>query len=314
MKFNLKYNNGYNLGLSSGVFWAINAALLSFILSQEEIPNFGLYIPLGVILVAFIHDSFSAITLFIFKIKLNNLKKLKIRKHYYLSLSGFLAGPVGLTCYLLAIKYLGVAVATSTVAIYPVIIAMVLSFFFGEKIKKYTILSILLTVIGCIGVNLFSANTIFVEKIFMGIFFSVICVFTWSFECIVVDRLSNDDSLDSSVMLFVRQLSSALLYLIIISFIIDFDYSVFSMFNYSLVSWILFASLFATLSYLTWYSAIDKLGAPIATLLNVTYSFWGVCISYLFLNQYVDIPMFISMCLILSGVSILLVNKNKGLE
>lgn len=314
MKFSLKYNNGYNLGLSSGAFWAINAAFLSFILSQEEIPNLSLYIPLGVILVAFIHDSFSAITVFIFKVKFNDLKNLKIRKHFYLSLSGFLAGPIGLTCYLLAIKYLGVAVATSTVAIYPIIITMVLSFLFGEKVKIYTIFSIVLTVIGCIGVNLFSANNIFVDKIFIGVFFSIICVFTWSFECIVVDRLSNDDSLDSSIMLFIRQLSSAVLYFIIISFIIDFDYGIFSSLNYKLVAWILFASLFATLSYLTWYSSIDKLGAPIATLLNVTYSFWGVCLSYLFLNQYVNISMFFSMCLILSGVAILLINKNKGLK
>ncbi|WIG78058.1 DMT family transporter [Photobacterium damselae] len=312
MIYNIK-SRAYSSGLLSGIFWAINATLLSFIFLDDTIPKEVKGISFLVIVVAFFHDTYSAVTIYVLKIKSSNFKRVfSLKKHYPLILSGFLAGPIGLTCYMQAIKYLGVALATSTVAIYPIIIVVILCVFYKLKITKKILFSIVISVIGCIGINFFSYQvSIEPDKIYLGLFFAIICIFTWSFECIVVDRLSDKAVLNSDMMFFIRQVSSSVLYFIIVLLLLDFNEItiIFSSFSYQVLIFV--ASLFATMSYLYWYKSISLIGAPIATVLNVTYSFWGVIFGVLIFEQKITIMMFFSLIMIFSGIIILMSEENK---
>lgn len=313
MIYNVK-RYAYSNGLLSGLFWAINAALLSYIFSDNVIPHELKNISILVVAVAFFHDTYSAITLYFLKIRRSDFKKkFSIKKHYLLILSGFLAGPIGLTCYMQAIKYLGVALATSTVAIYPIIIVVILGVFFKLKLTRTIYFSIIISIIGCVGINFFSYQlSIDPDKIYLGLLFAIICILTWSFECVVVDRLSGNSELNSDMMLFIRQTSSAVLYFIIVLLLFDIKdlFTIITSIHYQFL--ILITSLFATISYLCWYKSISLIGASIATVLNVTYSFWGIILGVLFFNQKVTFFMFLSLLLIFTGITILMVGENKS--
>ncbi|WP_232612610.1 DMT family transporter [Photobacterium carnosum] len=302
---------GYIEGLTSGFFWAINAILVGYVISNKIMPITLQSVAVIGFFIAFFHDLFSSLTVFFTRIyRRQKLHKFKLQKHYALIISGMLAGPLGFTSYIQAIKYLDVGIATSTVAIYPVVIAIISVLFFNKKLTKNVLFSVVITVIGCIGINVYS-STISNEtnNIYIGLFFALICVFSWSFECIVIERYCSTTDLDSDTMFFIRQCSSALLYLVII--ICFFDYNIIGYFfiDYKYLGLIFITSLFATISYLLWYNAIDKLGAPIGTVLNVTYSFWGVVLGAILFNQYFDMYVLFFLILIMTGVILAVMDK-----
>lgn len=305
--------SGYSNGLLSGFFWAVNAILISNIYNESNIPEKIKAVVFLMVFIGFIHDLFSAITIYIFKVNKKNLyDNFKIKKHYLLIFSGCLAGPIGLTSYIETIKYLGVGAATSTVAIYPIVVAIILVVFFKANCNFRIVLAVIFTILGCVGVNFFSSEiNLGVGNIPLGIIFALICIISWSFECIVVDRICNDRSLNSDSMLFIRQISSAFLYFIIICAFFDVKVLVLFFFEYKYLLLIFITSLFATLSYLAWYKAIDILGAPIATLLNVTYSFWGVILGVIILSQKINIGIVFSVILIMAGIVTLFLGNKK---
>lgn len=296
--------SGYIEGLASGFFWAINAIIVGYLLSNKIMPiSLQSFVFIG-FFIAFFHDLFSSLTVYITRIYgKNKLYKFNVKKHYALIFSGILAGPLGFSAYIQAIKYLGVGIATSTVAIYPVVISIISVLFFNKKLTKNILFSILITVVGCIGINIYSsAMNDEIINVYIGVFFAMICVFSWSFECVVIDKYCSTTDLDSDAMFFIRQCSSALLYLVIIVFFFDINI-VFDFFiDYKYLSFIFIASIFATISYLLWYKAIAKLGAPIGTVLNVTYSFWGVVLGAILFRQYFDIYILFFLVLIITGV------------
>ncbi len=309
----INHRVGYTNGLFSGFLWAINAAFLSYIFLDDTVPltlkgliSLSFFVP-------FIHDSASAATVYVALIKGRNLSKIfNIKKHYPLVLSGFLAGPIGLTCYIQSIKYLGIGVATSTVAAYPVLIALILAVFFKVKVSFKVFVSIIITVLGCILINMSSyQNDADNTNVTIGVIYAVVCVFSWAFESVVIDRLSESSDLKPEMMFFIRQASSALLYFCIVMFWFDFGELVLFLSEFKYLSIIYVASIFATMSYLYWYRSISIIGAPVATLLNVTYSFWGVIFGVVLFSQSVSLSMLLSLFLIMLGVFILTVEEKK---
>lgn len=304
--------SGYIEGLASGFFWAINGIIVGYLLSNKIMPITLQSVVFIGFFIAFFHDFFSSLTVYITRIRRKNkLHKFNLKKHYALILSGILAGPLGFTTYIQAIKYLGVGIATSTVAIYPVVITIISVLFFKKRLTKNILFSVLITVVGCIGINIYSSSmSNEIINIHRGVLFALICVFSWSFESVVIERCCSTTDLDSDTMFFIRQCSSALLYLVIIICFFDvnivFDFFV----DYKYLSFIFMASIFATISYLLWYKAIDKLGAPIGTVLNVTYSFWGVVLGAVLFSQYFDIYILFFLILIITGVILSVMDKS----
>lgn len=296
--------SGYIEGLASGIFWAINAIIVGYLLSNETMPIALQSVVFISFFIAFFHDFFSSLTVYITRIhRKKKLYKFHLKKHYALIFSGILAGPFGFTAYIQAIKYLGVGIATSTVAIYPVVIAIISVLFFKKKLTKKVLFSVLITVVGCIGINIYSSSiNDEVINIYIGVFFAIVCVFSWSFESVVIDRYCSTTDLESDTMFFIRQCSSTIVYFSIILCFFDFNI-IFDFFNdYKYLIFIFIASIFATVSYLLWYKAIEKLGAPIGTVLNVTYSFWGVVLGTVFFSQYFDVYILFFLILIMTGV------------
>ncbi len=311
MKLNKK--TGYTYGLLSGFFWAVNAALISYLLLESIIPNNIVGYGIVTIYIACIHDSFSAITIYFINIK-NKENKIVINKYnFLLVLSGILAGPIGLSCYMTSIKYLGVGVATSTVAIYPVAVAVLSIIFLKDKLKQKTMYAIMITVIGCIGINYFSSEYNSIYDLKIGLSLAIICVLSWAFESIVVDYLSknNKNNQTTNMMFFIRQASSAVFYFIIIISFMDFKILVLTVENRSYLALIFITSLFATLSYLLWYKSISILGAPVGTMLNVTYCFWGVIFGVFVFHQDLSLQMVLCLFLIVGGIFTLLNNQRK---
>lgn len=278
----MKINNyvGYTTGISSGVFWAIDTVLLSYVMINFnfENANVGLWLSL---LVMGIHDLFSFFWITLYHLKKGKVedfaetcKKQKIIPIIFASLLG---APIGMTCYVLSI-YLTSATQTGVIStLYPIVGLVVTLFIRKIRLPLHT-------KIGTVCAVLFAIlpYVLTTYNLNIGVFLAFICAIGWGMECVVCS-LSFENSWQPSYVLQVRQFVSAFLYifLIIPALIIFTDVSVYLLKPF--IFWIITASLFGTISYLCYYNAIYNIGAVKSMALNMTYSVWSIVLEAIFL-------------------------------
>ena len=107
-------------------------------------------------------------------------------------------------------------------------------------------------------------------------------MFGWASEAVICSYGMKDDELTPNQSLFIRQLTSAITYgVIIIPLIQGVNFTLATLLDRSLLL-ILLTALAGTLSYSFYYKAIHKIGATKAMSLNITYSAWAVLFGIVF--------------------------------
>ena len=100
-------------GLTSGILWGLDTVLLGTVLAMNKFISTEEAIFLAPFVSTFLHDLSSAVWMGLYiaiKGKLNKtIIALKTKSGRFIILGAFLGGPVGMTGYLLAIKYIGPA-------------------------------------------------------------------------------------------------------------------------------------------------------------------------------------------------------------
>lgn len=288
---------GYMTGLSSGVFWAIDTVLISYIMSKFNFESSynGLWLSL---LLMGMHDLFSFIWVTFYHLKNGEVGKIIYKcgneNVFPIIVAALLGAPIGMTCYVLSI-YMTSAAQTSVIStLYP-IVGMVVTLF----IRKINLAAH--TKIGTVSAVLFAIlpYVLTTYKFNIGIVFAFICAIGWGMECVVCS-LCFEKSWKPSYVLQIRQFVSALLYtFIIIPLLIIFtDVSIYLLQTY--IFSIIVASFFGTISYLCYYNSIYNIGAVKSMALNMTYSVWSIFLEVIVLFGNLH---FIN---VLSGVGVLI--------
>lgn len=278
-------------GVFAGMTWALETVILGIAMSMSPFTSTKQAIFLAPFVSTFLHDLCSAIWICIYNGVRGNLKNvwgaLKTKSGKMVMLAAVIGGPVGMTGYVLAIKYLGSSIGAVASAVYPAIGAILAYFFLKEKMQWYRWILLGLTLVGVYGLSY--TPDIKIDNFLLGAIGALMCAFGWGIEAVILAKSMKDPSVKREYALQIRQTTSALVYGVIILPIIKgwgFTAKLFTGGTGWLIPTIALAALFATISYLCYYNSISRIGASKSMALNITYAAWSIVFSMIILKDY----------------------------
>ena len=142
-----------------------------------------------------------------------------------------------------------------------------------------------------------------------GIMLALVAAIGWATEGVVCGYGMKAGKVDPQMALLIRELTSGIAYFLIITPIMLGGYSemmdgALAVFSY-FPAWstLLITALIGMVSFFMWYTAIDLIGAARALCLNVTYSFWAIVFSFVFIGGSLSIHIVIGSIMVIVGVA-----------
>ncbi|WP_160689481.1 DMT family transporter [Clostridium sp. C2-6-12] len=296
------YKVGVASGITSAITWGLDTVLMAIILSMSPfLPEGAVF--LAPFITAFFHDTFSALWTFIFlafKRQLGNLfKAMKTKSALFVVLAALMGGPVGMTGYLIAVKLIGPSYTAIISSLYPAVGAILAYFILKEKMNKKAWIGLIFAIIGVsiIGYTAGDSGTSIV-----GFLCAFLCVFGWGSECVICAYGMKDDEVSSEFALQIRQLTSAVVYGVLIIPIVGGIGLSFEILRTSVIWWIGATALSGTISYLFYYNAIYKIGATRAMGLNITYVVWSIVFDVFINGRAIDLKTIVCSIMVIGGV------------
>lgn len=249
----------------------------------------------------FYRFSISALLIFCYLIYKKEPLKLNRSEGFIMVILGLLYG-FSSDFLFLGYDYLTPGIASTILFVYPVIVALIMSFFFKEKITKMTILSLAIT-IG--GVVVLSAKDSLLNINFLGLCITILSAFFYAVYMVVVNKAKIEAS--GVKITFYSLLFSSLYYLIKTSIMgqslaipninVFFDF-------------ILFALVTTVLSILALVYAIKLIGSTPTSILGALEPVVAVAVSVLLFNELLTISLIVGIILILIGVIINILSES----
>lgn len=319
----------YILGIVSAITWSLSAILISSIYNFEPFKNHITNTNVSGLIISFLSEMFGLVTIAIFiLLRKNKVKLIKSDEgKKYIAIGALFSGPIGMSLYYIAIKYVGQSVTDAITGIYPVIIILVSIIFLKHRYNFKVYFGMLLTLIG-LQIILYSAITGTINL--YGVILSFITGLSWSMEALILDKTTMDKNISWTTSIFMRQLTTTIGYLVIVMIFLKifFDSNVYQylqqiFFNPKLLLIIIINGIFVATSYATFYFAITLSGSSIPAILNVTYMAWtpiltlgvgpilnklGILVSMSNLTT----PFFIALPLLIIGVMFVILFSNKS--
>ncbi len=274
-------------GIIAGITWAIETVVLGIALDMEPLKA----IAIATFISTFLHDTISAICATVYNAARGNLgnvwKALRTKSGKFVVLAAVIGGPVGMTGYVMAVKYMGASIGAVASAIFPAIGAVLAYFFLKEKMKWYQWIFLIATLGGVYGLSY--SPELEVTNYLLGILGALMCAFGWGIEAVILAKCLHDPEVTDEYALQIRQTTSAIVIGVVILPIVRGWGQTADLFkstaNLKIVGIIAIAGLFATVSYLFYYKAISQIGASKSMALNVTYCAWATVFTVVILRD-----------------------------
>ena len=299
---NNNYKIGVMSGISSAICWGLDTVLMGIVLAMTPfLPKEAVF--LAPFVTAFLHDTFSAIWTFIYlgiKRQWKNLfKAMKTKSALCVVVAALMGGPVGMTGYLLAVKLIGPSYTAIISSLYPGVGAVLAYFILKEKMNKKAWLGLIVAIIGVSILGYTSGEN---GVSIAGFLCAFLCVIGWGSECVICAYGMKGDEVSSEFALQIRQMTSAIVYGLLIIPIVGGIGLSFEILRTSVIWWIGATALAGTVSYLCYYNAIYRLGATRAMGLNITYVVWSIVFDKILLGTDIGILTIISSIMVIGGV------------
>jgi drug/metabolite transporter (DMT)-like permease len=312
-KLKTKTFKGATLGLSSGLFWAIDTILIGYILSTATFMSFAEIALAAPLISTFLHDAMSAIWMMILLgIKgelLETIKKFKTRSGLFVVLAATLGGPVGMTFYVLSVQNIGASFTATISSIYPAVGAFFAFILLKDKLSLKNWAGLLTSILS-ITLLSYSGNLISGTTVSIGLIFILLCVFGWGMESVIVAYGMKEDQISPIQALLIRQLTSAAIFgALIVPLFVGHSFTG-QVLNTNATWLIALIALAGTLSYIFYYQAINLVGPVRAMGLNISYAAWAILIDVLILGGDFSVKNMVFAALIMIG-SIFTVMENK---
>lgn len=264
-------------GIIAGITWALETVILGKALGLDPLAAMAL----ATFVSTFLHDACSAIWSFFYNAVRGNLKNVwkafKTKSGKWVVAAAVIGGPVGMTGYVMAVKYMGASIGAVASAIFPAIGSVLAYVFLKEKMKWHQWIFLLITLAGVYGLSY--SPDLAISNFWLGLLGAAMCSFGWGIEAVILAKCLNDPEVTDEYALQIRQTTSALTYGIIILPLLKgwgVTVDLFTQKSGWVLPLIAVAALFATVSYLFYYKAISQIGASKAMALNVTYTAWAI--------------------------------------
>ncbi|MGT2778719.1 DMT family transporter [Streptococcus intermedius] len=215
-----------------------------------------------------------------------------------------LGGPVANGAYLVGL-YLAGAFAIPISATTAAFGALFSAIFLKQKLSFRVIMGMLLCVVGAVIINLVKPDS--APNFTLGIILATVAAICWGLEGTI--SAFGGAMLDSEVTVTLRQLVSGLIQMVIIVPLIGatglFAATLASPF---LVLMLVVSGTLVGFSYMEWYRSNAMIGTAIGMSLNITYAFWGVLLSILFLGQPITTTIIVGSIVIIVGAIVVTTN------
>lgn len=277
-------------GIFAGITWALETVILGIALNMTPFVSTKQAIFLAPFVSTLIHDACAGIWALLYNLIRGNIKNVykafKTKSGKFVSLAAVIGGPVGMTGYVLAVKYMGASVGAVASAIFPAIGAVLAYIFLKEKMQWYRWVLLGITLLGVYGLSY--SPDLQITNFWLGFAGALMCSFGWGIEAVILAKCMQDDAVKDDYALAIRECTSGLFYGVVIIPIIhgwSFTTKLFTGNTGLLLPTIALAALFAMISYLCYYRAITILGASKAMALNVSYAAWSIVFTVLILHD-----------------------------
>lgn len=292
-------------GLLSGIFWALDTVILGIALAMTPFVSTEQAIFLAPFVSTFVHDFCSGIWMLIYMgIKKEYgkvIKALKTKSGKYIMLGAILGGPIGMSGYVAAIKFIGPAYTAIISALYPALGALLAYLFLKEKMSKIQLLGLGVSLLGVIGLSYVSDGGARPENLVVGLFCALLCVFGWAGEAVICAYGMKDPDVSDEQALQIRQITSAVFYgAIILPIIAGWGLTI-SIVPTRTAGIIVLAALFGTISYVMYYRAINKIGPAKAMAMNITYTAWAIVFALVLLKEMPSVKSIICGIIVICG-------------
>lgn len=284
MENNKNMKKGLLLGITVGLAWGLDSVLMGKVGGSSIFSTFEL----SPLVSAFFHDGFCFMWIALVLLFGKQLKPvfglLKTKKGKATALAALVGAPIGMSAYLLGIKYATAPYASSISVIYPGIGAILSYFILKEKLSLRAIIGIGVSLLGSFMLG-FNPSGNVPDTFFMGVAFAGIAVLGWALEGVIIGfamkHIKGEDDVQPTPQQFLclRYLISMLSYgVVVLPLIGGYGVAADVVTSGTVLAYAGIAILGAT-TYLCWYKAVDLIGAAMGTALNSTAALWSIVFS-----------------------------------
>lgn len=306
----VRVRGGLAWGLFSGVTWGLTGVVLGLALLRAPFAGGGVALaaPLAA---AAMHDGLAALWLFLFNLFAGRRgefgRVLASGPGRAVCLAAVFGGPVGMSGYLLAIRYAGAAYAIPVTALYPAVASVLAVFFLKERITARVWCGIALCVAGAAVIGYSPPAGGAFPRFYLGIAFALLATLGWGAEGVL--SASAMKKIDPAVAVNIREAVSFVVYLVAVLPLAGALGVFRDVFGAESFRILLLAGFLGGLSFLSWYRGLSMAGVGRAMSLNVTYALWGVVFGAIFTDVDLTVSLVIGAVVITAG-ALLVVSRS----
>lgn len=286
------FKKGLMFGILVGLAWGLDTVLMG------KVGGFGIFLNSKVtpLVHAFFHDGFCFIWLALILLFRKDLRKvfqlMKTKEGKVTMMAALVGAPVGMSGYLLGVKYASPAYASSISVIYPGVGAIMSYFILKEKLSLRAVIGIVISLIGSAALGYSKVDLNMYPDFYKGIGFTLLAVIGWASEGVIIGyamkKINKDKKDDVQAkpihFLTVRYLVSLAAYGLIVLPVVKGYGLVGEVVSTGTVVYFAGIATLGVITYLSWYKAVDLIGAAMGTALNSTAAFWAVIFSGLLMG------------------------------
>lgn len=324
---NKNLKKGLLLGIFVGIAWGLDGVLMgrvglnsiftdkAFALSQGISETSFSFSPL---VTAFFHESFcffwvALVLLFSKQLKHVFYLLFKTKKGKATAIAALVGSPIGMSAYLLGIKYATAPYASSISVIYPGVGALLSYLFLKEKLSLNSVIGIIISLTGSFMLG-FNPTGNMSGTFFKGIMFAFVAVLGWALEGVIIGfamkHIKDEVSVESTPqqLLCLRYLVSMVAYAVIVLPAIKGYPLASNIVSSGLVFKYAIIAILGAFTYLSWYKAVDLIGSAMGTALNSTSALWTIIFSALLFGNKITPTLAFWGIVIVIGVFIFAIN------
>lgn len=316
MKDNKNMKKGLLLGITVGLAWGLDSVLMGKVGGSSIFSGFEL----SPLVSAFFHDSFCFMWIALVLLFGKQLKPvfglLKTKKGKSTALAALVGAPIGMSAYLLSIKYATAPYASSISVIYPGIGAILSYLILKEKLSLRAMIGISVSLLGSFMLG-FNPSSNVPDTFFMGVAFALVAVLGWALEGVIIGfamkHIKGEEHVNPTPQQFLclRYLISMLSYgFVVLPLIGGYGVAANVVTSGTVVAYAGIAILGAT-TYLCWYKAVDLIGAAMGTALNSTAALWSIIFSAILFGDKITPSLAFWGLVIVAGVFIFAIDPKK---
>ena len=308
-------------GLVTTIAWGLDGVLMgrlglnsiftdsAYAFSKGISEKSFLYSPL---VTAFFHESFCFLWVAVVLLYHKQLKQVfkllfTTKKGKATAIAALVGSPIGMSAYLLAIKYATAPYASSISVVYPGVGAILSYLILKERLSLRAVTGIAISLTGSFMLGFRPTGDI-PDTFLKGILFAVIAVFGWASEGVIIGFVmkysKGEDHVEATPQqcLCLRYFISMIAYALVVLPAIQGYPMAKEIVTSGLVVRYAMIAILGAITYLSWYKAVDLVGCAMGTALNSTAALWTIIFSAVLFGSKISLWLAIWGVVIVAGV------------